>query len=112
MTTIVMGVKATVSSRWVQNLAHVHNPCCDSATIQWFQAFAQSSRSLIFPGGTVTRPTAISVNRRLPLGLALLLITLIAIIGSFAGPIAAHAAECKVDTATACVRGIIKTSDS
>lgn len=63
-------------------------------------------------GGTVTRPTSSPGTRRRLTGAALLLVSLAAAIGTvFAAGPAQAAAECTPDPNTACVQGIIKTSD-
>lgn len=63
-------------------------------------------------GGTVTRPTSSPGTRRRLTGAALLLVSLAAAIGTvFAAGPAQAAAECIPDPNTACVQGIIKTSD-
>lgn len=63
-------------------------------------------------GGTVTRPTSLPGTRRRLTGAALLLVSLAAVIGTvFAAGPAQAAAECTPDPNTACVQGIIKTSD-
>ncbi len=59
----------------------------------------------------MTRTTAISVSRRRPLGVALLLGMMIALVGMLFSAPPAHAATCAPDASTACVQGVIKQSD-
>lgn len=59
----------------------------------------------------MTRTTAISVSTKRPLGVALLLGLFLALFMSVMPVAAAHAAECAPDATTACVQGVMKTSD-
>ncbi len=59
----------------------------------------------------MTRTTAVSVSARRPLGFALLLGLLLALVSGLFGASPAFAAECTPDAATGCIQGIIKTSD-
>ena len=58
----------------------------------------------------MTRKTAISVSNRRPIGVALLLGILIALVSSLFAALPAHAAECAPDASTGCVQGVIKLS--
>ncbi|MGD9606029.1 MAG: branched-chain amino acid ABC transporter permease [Leucobacter sp.] len=59
----------------------------------------------------MTRTAAIPVNARRPVGVALLLALLIALLSTFFATTPAHAAEaCVPDAATACIQGTIKLS--
>lgn len=58
----------------------------------------------------MTRTAAIPVNTRRPVGVALLLAILIALLATFFAPTPAHAADCSPDASTGCVQGVIKTS--
>lgn len=58
----------------------------------------------------MSRPVTISATRR-PLGITLLLVLIAAIVGGLFGAQPAHAEECAPDATTACVKGVIKTSE-
>jgi len=58
----------------------------------------------------VSRVTALSARGR-PIAVALIVGILLALVGSLVAAEPAHAAECTTSPSTACVQGIIKTSD-
>ncbi len=87
--------------------------CAKTARLRYDSMVPTRSRRVAarhHPGGTVTRPVAISANRR-PLGFVLLIGVILAVLAGLFTPQAAHAEECAADATTACVRGILKTSD-
>ncbi len=59
----------------------------------------------------MTRKTALSVSARRPLGMALLLGILLALVSGLFSAQPAFAADCAPDANTACVQGVMKTSD-
>ena len=59
----------------------------------------------------MARTTAVPVDRRRPLGVVAILTLLIALFGGLFFPSAARAADCTPNATTACVQGVIKTSD-